>query len=128
MPIDLHIEMAGLAVEVSPERRPPLNVPPPPRSNSISRAAGIGTVLVATGYRPDYPWLRLPIIEPDGAFGSTEASHPRPVSMSSASAFSIGATRGSSTVRGMMLGPSSSTCCAVERPCALEALDEETAA
>jgi putative flavoprotein involved in K+ transport len=31
----------------------------------LSRA-GIATVVVATGYRPEYPWLRLPVIGPDG--------------------------------------------------------------
>ena len=31
------------------------------------RAEGIGTVLVAAGYRPDHPWLRLPITDPDGS-------------------------------------------------------------
>ena len=30
-------------------------------------AEGIGTVLLATGYRPDHPWLRLPITGRDGA-------------------------------------------------------------
>ena len=30
------------------------------------RAEGIGTVLVAAGYRPHHPWLRLPITDPDG--------------------------------------------------------------
>jgi putative flavoprotein involved in K+ transport len=31
------------------------------------RRAGIRTILLATGYRPDYPWLRLPITGGDGA-------------------------------------------------------------
>ena len=31
------------------------------------RAEGIGTVLVAAGYRPHHPWLRLPVLEPDGS-------------------------------------------------------------
>jgi putative flavoprotein involved in K+ transport len=29
-------------------------------------AAGIGTVLWATGYRRRYPWLRVPVLRPDG--------------------------------------------------------------
>ncbi len=52
---------AGLSAEVWPAARPrPLDVPAPTRFLDLARER-IGTVLVATGYRPDYPWLRLPI-------------------------------------------------------------------
>ena len=30
------------------------------------RTAGIGTVIWATGYRPYYPWLRIPVLDADG--------------------------------------------------------------
>lgn len=30
------------------------------------RRAGISTVLWATGYRPRYPWLRVPVLGADG--------------------------------------------------------------
>ena len=40
-------------------------MPASPRFLDLS-GEGIGTVLVATGYRPDYPWLRLPVTGPDG--------------------------------------------------------------
>jgi putative flavoprotein involved in K+ transport len=30
------------------------------------RAEQINTVLLATGYRPHHPWLRLPVTAPDG--------------------------------------------------------------
>ncbi|MEU4288479.1 FAD-dependent oxidoreductase [Kribbella sp. NPDC026596] len=46
--------------------RPPAVVAPPPTAVLDLHRAGITTVLVATGYRPDYPWLRLPILGPDG--------------------------------------------------------------
>ncbi|RZU15737.1 putative flavoprotein involved in K+ transport [Kribbella rubisoli] len=46
--------------------RPAALVPPAPRPVVDLHRAGISTVLVATGYRPDYPWLRLPITGPDG--------------------------------------------------------------
>jgi putative flavoprotein involved in K+ transport len=46
--------------------RPPALVAPTTPSSVDLRRAGIGTVLVATGYQPDYPWLRLPITGPDG--------------------------------------------------------------
>jgi hypothetical protein len=29
-------------------------------------AAGVGTILWATGYRPDFSWVGLPFLEPDG--------------------------------------------------------------
>lgn len=46
--------------------RPPVLVPPAPTTDVDLRRAGIATILVATGYRPDYPWLRLPIVGSDG--------------------------------------------------------------
>ena len=41
-------------------------LPAPTRPGEPPRE-GIGTVLVAAGYRPDYPWLRLPVTDPDGS-------------------------------------------------------------
>ncbi|MFC6155079.1 NAD(P)-binding domain-containing protein [Kribbella jiaozuonensis] len=46
--------------------RPRALVPPTTPSSVDLHRACISTVLVATGYRPDYPWLRLPITGPDG--------------------------------------------------------------
>jgi putative flavoprotein involved in K+ transport len=64
--VDDHVGRAGLTTEVlEPVRPRRLVVPAPLRSLNLARE-GIGTVLVATGYRPDYPWLRLPITGPDG--------------------------------------------------------------
>jgi len=40
-------------------------VPPTPTRLGL-RAEGIGTVLLATGYRPSHPWLRLSVTAPDG--------------------------------------------------------------
>jgi putative flavoprotein involved in K+ transport len=53
-------------VDGSRASRPPVVVPPASATDVDLHRAGIGTILVATGYRPDYPWLRLPIIGPDG--------------------------------------------------------------
>jgi putative flavoprotein involved in K+ transport len=65
--VDDHIASTGLDAEVWPATRPGLlDVPAPTQSLDLSRER-IGTVLVATGYRPDYPWLRLPILAPDGS-------------------------------------------------------------
>ncbi len=35
-------------------------------------------MLVAAGYRPDYPWLRLPIIAPDGSIKQDQGVTPAP--------------------------------------------------
>jgi len=64
--VDEYVDRAGLTTEVlEPVRPRRLVVPATLRSLDLARE-GIGTVLVATGYRPDYPWLRLPITGPDG--------------------------------------------------------------
>ena len=65
--VDQYVDDAGLTREVLPAMRPrPVNV-----SDPISRldlaAENIGTVLVAAGYRPYHPWLRLPVLAPDGS-------------------------------------------------------------
>ena len=42
------------------------------------RAEGIGTVLLATGYRPDHPWLRVPVTGPDGVDPAAPGVTPAP--------------------------------------------------
>ena len=37
-----------------------------PRTRLDLRAEGIGTVLLATGFRPHHPWLNVPVVAPDG--------------------------------------------------------------
>jgi putative flavoprotein involved in K+ transport len=65
--IDEYIARTGLTAEVlAPHRPRPLDVPSPTPDLDLFRA-DINTVVVATGYRPDYPWLRLPITTADGA-------------------------------------------------------------
>jgi putative flavoprotein involved in K+ transport len=65
--VDDCVVSSGLCAEVWPATRPrPLDIPPPTTFIDLPRER-IGTVLVASGYRPDYPWLRLPIIGPDGS-------------------------------------------------------------
>jgi putative flavoprotein involved in K+ transport len=65
--VDEYVARTGLTDEVLPAHRPGrLDLPAPTGSVNLSRE-GIGTVLVAAGYRPDYPWLRLPITDPDGS-------------------------------------------------------------
>ena len=64
--IDHHIDSTGLTREVLLAERPP-------RLNSVAaldrldlRAAGIRTVIWATGHRRVYPWLKLPVLDDAG--------------------------------------------------------------
>jgi putative flavoprotein involved in K+ transport len=47
------------------EAVPPLELPEGPRRLDLA-AAGVSTVLWATGYRRSYPWLHVPVLGPDG--------------------------------------------------------------
>ncbi len=75
--VDAFVGRAGLADEVWPGLRPaPVEVEAPLRRLDL-RAERIGTVLVASGFRPQHPWLRLPITGRDGGIrqhrGATSA-------------------------------------------------------
>ena len=64
---DDYAARAGLDAEICPPRRPaaiPLPLTPTSVNLDVER---IGTVLLATGYRPHHPWLHLPITGPDGS-------------------------------------------------------------
>lgn len=64
--VDAHVERAHLTARVGPPDRPgPVGLPGRTHALDLARA-GFGTIVVATGYRPDYPWLRLPLLGPDG--------------------------------------------------------------
>jgi len=58
--IDAFAERIGLSGQTaySPART---RIPPPTKSLDLA-TSGIGTVLWATGYRPDYSWLDLPVL------------------------------------------------------------------
>ena len=98
-PSTRYVDRAGLAARgagrpTGPDR---FTLPAAP-TGWTWRAEGIGTVVLAAGYRPDHPWLRLPDHRAGRrASGSTAASPPRPVSTSSASGSSTAATPASST-------------------------------
>ena len=49
-----------------------------PRVRLDLRAEGIGTVLLATGYAPHHPWLKVPVIGPDGTSARSAAPPRRP--------------------------------------------------
>ena len=64
--VDEHVDRVGLGPELWPATRPrPVAVAVPPERIDL-RAAGIGTVLLASGYRPDHGWLRLPVTDERG--------------------------------------------------------------
>jgi putative flavoprotein involved in K+ transport len=68
----------GLTDEVwSPDRPRPVPVTSSPTRLDL-RAERIGTVLLATGFVPDHPWLRLPITEPDGSIRQRRGVTPAP--------------------------------------------------
>ncbi len=65
--VDAYAERSGLVPEIWPPERPPPVSLPLERPTSIDlRAELISTIVVASGYRPSYPWLRLPILGEDG--------------------------------------------------------------
>jgi putative flavoprotein involved in K+ transport len=65
--VDRYVERVGLAREVLPAIRPlALDLADPVTRLDLA-AEGIGTVLVAAGYRPHHPWLRVPVLAADGS-------------------------------------------------------------
>jgi putative flavoprotein involved in K+ transport len=50
----------------APERLPPTEAAPPTRLDLDLRSGEIETVVWATGYRPDYSWLHLPVVDAKG--------------------------------------------------------------
>jgi putative flavoprotein involved in K+ transport len=76
--VDTYVESTGLTDEVWPGVRPrPLDVPRPVRWLDFARQ-GISTVVVAAGYRPHHPWLRLPITASDGRIRQYQRVTPAP--------------------------------------------------
>lgn len=58
---------SGLHGEVgAPERFPSTTVPPEPPLLLRLRSGEIRTIVWATGYRPEYPWLQVPVLDAKG--------------------------------------------------------------
>jgi len=64
--IDEHASDAGLKDIGAPERYDSTRVPDDPLLTLSLRGAGISTVVWATGYRPDYSWLHIPVLDRKG--------------------------------------------------------------
>ncbi len=76
--VDAHIDGSHLTAEVDPADRPaPVRIRKP-RTRLDLRAEGIGTVLLATGYAPHHPWLRVPVTGPDGHLRQVRGATPAP--------------------------------------------------
>ena len=57
----------GVDAEVgTPERYPPTQVPGSPRLQLDLRSGEIRTIIWATGFRPDYRWLDVPVVDAKG--------------------------------------------------------------
>jgi putative flavoprotein involved in K+ transport len=65
--IDAHIAATGLSDEVLAPDVPAGYRPPPARTEVDLAAERITAVVLATGLRPHLPWLRVPVLGPDGA-------------------------------------------------------------
>jgi putative flavoprotein involved in K+ transport len=76
--VDGYVDTSGLSAEVwAPERPRPVELTDVPERLDL-RAEGISTVVLAAGYRPHHPWLRLPITEPDGSIRQHRGVTPAP--------------------------------------------------
>ena len=70
--IDAWIEAKGVAHRFGPPcRYEPTRIAPSPRLELDLRAAGIDTVIWATGFRPDYSWLDVPVLDRKGRLQHT---------------------------------------------------------
>lgn len=65
--LDVWAVAAGVDDEVGrPERPEPTRVASTPTLELDLRRAGIGTIVFATGYRPDHSWLQMPVFDHRG--------------------------------------------------------------
>jgi putative flavoprotein involved in K+ transport len=76
--VDDHVERNGMVHHVWGADRPtPLVVPTAPERLDL-RAEGIGTIVLATGQRPHFPWLHVPVLTQGGAVRQRRGVTPAP--------------------------------------------------
>jgi putative flavoprotein involved in K+ transport len=76
--VDTYVDRAGLSREVLPAVRPrSFDIPHPVTRLDLARER-IGTVISAAGYRPDHPWVRVPVVAPDGSIRQHRGVTPAP--------------------------------------------------
>ena len=76
--VDGLVDATRLTAEVEPAVRPGRVAAPAGPTRLDLRAEGIGTVLLATGFRPHHPWLRVPVTGRDGAIEQVRGVTPSP--------------------------------------------------
>jgi len=76
--IDRHVDECGLRAEVGEPDHPRTIAPARIVLDLDLRAAGIGTVLWATGHRRAYPWLHLPVLDAHGEIRQRRGRTPVP--------------------------------------------------
>jgi putative flavoprotein involved in K+ transport len=76
--IDGHIASTGLADEVLPPEPVPSLAALPDVDRLDLRAAGITSVVWATGHRRGYPWLRVPVLDDAGEIRQWRGITPAP--------------------------------------------------
>ena len=62
--VEEHVQANGLDVPPH-EPQPPSSIPEPPRELDL-RGEGIGTVLWANGFRPDFSWIEPAVVDDMG--------------------------------------------------------------
>jgi putative flavoprotein involved in K+ transport len=73
--IDGHLD--GVGADIPSESLPDVRLPQPPRELDVA-AAGVSTVIWATGYRREYPWLHVPVLDPAGEIEHRQGITPVP--------------------------------------------------
>jgi putative flavoprotein involved in K+ transport len=77
--LDEWARTSGLAGTVDlADRPPPTRVEDEPPLGMDLVKSGIKTIVWASGYRPDYSWLKLPVLDRKATSPMTAASSPRP--------------------------------------------------
>lgn len=76
--VDEHVDRHRLGAELDPALRPLRVRVTAPRTRLDLRGEGIGTVLLATGYRPHHPWLRVPVTDGHGGLRQVRGATPSP--------------------------------------------------
>ena len=74
--IDAHIEATG--TPAGPRERPAAALPDPGPASIDLAAAGIATIVWATGYRRSYPWLHVPVRDAAGELIQRGGMTPAP--------------------------------------------------
>ncbi|HEY3187622.1 MAG TPA: NAD(P)-binding domain-containing protein [Solirubrobacteraceae bacterium] len=73
--IDAHIDAEG--DELPLDQVPDVQLPPGPRALDLA-ASGVSTIIWATGYRRDYHWLHVPVLDGNGEIEHRRGITPEP--------------------------------------------------